>query len=93
MTVNVCKVRVTIESYTNSDFAISQLFLNDPSMTPVATFHRKHRGIFSDKRPASLEVFPPGEHMVDLILITFIYMEKLRKDSENSRKSHGGGGS
>jgi hypothetical protein len=70
---------------------VCKLFLNDASTTPVATFHTKNWGIFSEKRPAFLEIFPPGEHMVELILITFIYMEKLRKDRERSR-SHGGGG-
>ncbi|KAF9009728.1 hypothetical protein BDQ17DRAFT_1235777 [Cyathus striatus] len=56
------------------------LFLNDDSKTPVAHFHHKHYGIFRKKRPASLEIFPAGEHMMDLILVTFIYIEKLRVD-------------
>ncbi|KAF9009733.1 hypothetical protein BDQ17DRAFT_1406716 [Cyathus striatus] len=60
----------------------AELFLNDDSKTPVAHFHHKHYGIFRKKRPASLEIFPAGEHMMDLILVTFIYIEKLRVDLE-----------
>ncbi|KAF8801977.1 hypothetical protein BYT27DRAFT_7197424 [Phlegmacium glaucopus] len=45
-----------------------------------------------DARPASLEISPQGQHMVDLIVVTFIFVEKLRTDRERHSRSHGGGG-
>ncbi|KAF9023917.1 hypothetical protein BDZ89DRAFT_146397 [Hymenopellis radicata] len=49
--------------------------------TPVAKFHRKHSRLFTKKRKAYLEVFPAGEHIVDAILVTFIYIETARRGS------------
>ncbi|KAF9522245.1 hypothetical protein CPB83DRAFT_732820, partial [Crepidotus variabilis] len=54
-----------------------RLFLKDTELL-VATFHRKHLGILSKARAASVEIFPQGQHMVDDIVTTFIYMERLR---------------
>lgn len=69
-----------------------QLFLNDSSNTPVAVFHRRRLGIFRERRPASLEIFPEGQRIIDLILVTFIYVEKLRDEREKAaQSSHGGG--
>ncbi|KAF8894852.1 hypothetical protein BD779DRAFT_867293 [Infundibulicybe gibba] len=68
----------------------STLVTNDKAKTRVARFHRKHY-IFN-RRPASLEIYPGGEEIMDTILVTFIYVEKIRKDAENaSKRSHGGG--
>ncbi|TFK64518.1 hypothetical protein BDN72DRAFT_901481 [Pluteus cervinus] len=53
------------------------LVLNDAARTFVAKLHIKHYGIFHKARPAFLEISPLGMHMVDLILITFVYIEKL----------------
>jgi len=76
-----------------SNLYISQLFLNDPSETPVAVFHCKQRqGFFTQERPASVEIFRQGERMIDLILITLLYVEKLRQDKERSRGGGDGGG-
>ena len=36
-----------------------------------------------EARPPSLEIFPEGEHMVDLIVVTFVYIEKLRTDRDD----------
>jgi len=60
----------------------SELVANDEKRTPVAVFHRKNLGIIGEARTASLEIFPVGEHIVDMILITFIHIEKKRKDRE-----------
>ncbi|TFK64517.1 hypothetical protein BDN72DRAFT_901480 [Pluteus cervinus] len=67
----------------------SSLVLNDEARTPVAKFHLKHYGIFHKARPAFLEILPLGMHMVDLILITFVYIENLkaRKDYEQASNS------
>lgn len=60
----------------------SQLILNstynDPNPTIIAKYHKKKYGVLSDeRRDAYLEIRPEGEHMVDLILVTFIFAEKL----------------
>jgi len=64
----------------------SQLFVNDPAKTPVAFFHRRHFGIIGKARPASLEIFEAGKEMVDFIVVTGVYMEKLRKDKERAAR-------
>ena len=35
-------------------------------------------GIIGDARPSSFEILPEGQHMVDLIFVTFIFVERLR---------------
>ena len=52
----------------------------------VAVYHRRRLGVVTDARSASLEIFAEGEHMIDLIVVTFLYIEKLRKDRENQAK-------
>lgn len=47
----------------------------------MASYHRQKIGFIGDPRPASLEIFPQGLHMVDLIVVTFIFVEKLLEDS------------
>ncbi|KAF9463414.1 hypothetical protein BDZ94DRAFT_1258736 [Collybia nuda] len=63
-----------------------QLIVNDDSKTPVAEFHRGSLGIIGKARPASLEIFEAGEHMIETILVTFIYIEKIRKDKERAAR-------
>lgn len=36
-----------------------------------------------ESRPAYLEIFGEGEYMMDLIVMTFVYMEKLRIEKED----------
>ncbi|KAG6819714.1 hypothetical protein H0H93_009330 [Arthromyces matolae] len=62
----------------------SKLITNDASKTLVAKFHRRSYGIIGKAHPASLEIFQEGEHMIQEILMTFIYIEKIRQDSENA---------
>jgi hypothetical protein len=57
--------------------------MGDGSDRRVASYHRRR---FNDARPTSLEILPEGEHMVDLILVTFVYVEKVRKDRENQER-------
>ncbi|KAF5342259.1 hypothetical protein D9611_002134 [Ephemerocybe angulata] len=63
-----------------------ELYLNDEEKTLVAKFHREHSGFLgiNEKCPPSLEVFggPHPEALVDMIVITFVYMEKNRADRE-----------
>ncbi|KAF8162645.1 hypothetical protein B0H34DRAFT_692352 [Crassisporium funariophilum] len=68
--------------------AVCKLFVNDATQTPVACFHRS-KGLFNNARPASLEILAEGEHMVDLIVVTFLYMEKMRDQRERSEQMRG----
>lgn len=58
------------------------LFLNSTPKILVAKFHRRHR---RPPRQASFEILEEGVHMVDFIVMGFVYMELLRK--ERDRKS------
>ena len=64
----------------------SQLFVNNSAKTPVAFYHRRQLGIIGEARPASLEIFEAGKEMIDLIVVTGVYMEKLRKDKERAAR-------
>jgi len=56
---------------------------NDRSRTTVAQGYRSDVGLIAGKpRQARLEIFPGFEHLVDVILVTFVYAEKVRKDRE-----------
>ncbi|KAG2365611.1 hypothetical protein BDR07DRAFT_1607358 [Suillus spraguei] len=48
----------------------------------VARFHRASLGITERKHKAMLEVSPEVAHMMDTVIMTFIYVEKLRRDKE-----------
>ncbi|KAK7442480.1 hypothetical protein VKT23_016077 [Stygiomarasmius scandens] len=71
---------------------VPSLRTNDADKTPVAYFHRRKLGIFSKSEPAYLEIYPAGEHMVNEIVTTFVYIEKIRKEKERAARSNGGGG-
>ncbi|TEB19959.1 hypothetical protein FA13DRAFT_1645677 [Coprinellus micaceus] len=76
-------------------YAKPVLYLNDDTSTPVAKFHQQDIiSITPRARRAALEIFPAGEHMVDLIVVTLVYIEKLRRNREGAAKSgrRGGGG-
>ncbi|KAF5345048.1 hypothetical protein D9758_010441 [Tetrapyrgos nigripes] len=66
---------------------VPSLRTNDASKTPIAQFHRRRLGLFSKKAPAYLEIYPQGEHMVDEIFTTFIYIEKIRKEKERAARN------
>ncbi|KAJ7102846.1 hypothetical protein C8R44DRAFT_808636 [Mycena epipterygia] len=56
----------------------SRLKVNDASATLVAEYRAHSLGLLSKAGNASLQIFPPFEHMIDEIMVTFIYIEKLR---------------
>ncbi|KAF9026051.1 hypothetical protein BDZ89DRAFT_1067889 [Hymenopellis radicata] len=64
-----------------------KLITNDDSHTPVALYHRRRFGLFRAKRQAYLEVLPQAEHMLDTVVITFVYVEKIRRQKEDAAKS------
>ncbi|EGN95739.1 hypothetical protein SERLA73DRAFT_186926 [Serpula lacrymans var. lacrymans S7.3] len=51
---------------------------------PVARFHKRSLGVIGQSHPPYLEIYPAGEHIVDAIVLTFIYVEKLRKDGQRA---------
>jgi hypothetical protein len=61
----------------------TQLEIKDSAKERIATFHERRFGIFSGRpqRPY-LEIADRGMHFVDQIVLTFMYMEKLRKEQE-----------
>jgi len=64
-----------------------KLVLNDGSNMVVARGHRSNVGlVFGKPRQARLEIFPNFEHLVDIILVTYVLTEKIRKDSEKNRR-------
>lgn len=58
--------------------------MNDPAKTPVARFYCTMIG---NPRPASLEIRPAGKDMIDLIVVTGVYMEKKRSE-RNERAAY-----
>ena len=65
--------------------------MNDSAKTPVARFHRRQCGIISNSSnslPANtLEIYEAGKDMVDLIVVTGVYIEKLRREREKASES------
>ncbi|OAX34858.1 hypothetical protein K503DRAFT_697927 [Rhizopogon vinicolor AM-OR11-026] len=60
-----------------------RLSQNNESQTELARSHRATLGIIGKKRKATLEVSPEVAHsMMDTVIMTFIYVEKLRMDME-----------
>ncbi|KXN82686.1 hypothetical protein AN958_02251 [Leucoagaricus sp. SymC.cos] len=60
---------------------------NDGSKFEVVEFRESKHGYFSTARPASLEIHPSVEHILDEIILTFIYCHKLRKDDKETREA------
>ncbi|KAJ2934597.1 hypothetical protein H1R20_g2497, partial [Candolleomyces eurysporus] len=66
-----------------------ELYLNDGDKRLVAKFHREHSGFFSTREacPASLEFFgQPTPELIDMIVITFVHLEKRRAEDEEFEK-------
>ncbi|KAK7000727.1 hypothetical protein R3P38DRAFT_2797034 [Favolaschia claudopus] len=64
----------------------TKLKLNDGSDTPVAEYRCKSVGLISKARDPYLEIYPEFEHMVDEILITFVYVERLRSNRNDGNQ-------
>ncbi|KAJ7765709.1 hypothetical protein B0H16DRAFT_1413193 [Mycena metata] len=63
----------------------SELKLNGSGEIRAAIYRHKTLGLFSRPRKASIEIFPPFEDMLDEIMVTFVYIEQLRKTREHLR--------
>ncbi|KAF4607624.1 hypothetical protein EYR38_001696 [Pleurotus pulmonarius] len=59
------------------------LYKNDGSRQLVAEYHRSWLGMFGD---SWLEIYPSGAHMTDIIVITFVYAEKIWRDRKRARR-------
>jgi len=55
---------------------------DDGTRTEVARYHRGSLGIVGRKQKPRLEIDPDVEHMLDLIVLTFVYVEKIRMDKD-----------
>lgn len=63
-------------------FKFVRLSRDDATRQELARFHRRRLGIIGSKRDPSLDVDPSLMHMLDTVVLTFIYVEKLRMDKE-----------
>ncbi|KAF8352176.1 hypothetical protein F5887DRAFT_912733 [Amanita rubescens] len=63
---------------------VPELVRRDEARTPVARFHRRRLFGKARRAPESLEIFSEGMHMVDFILVTFVYIQKIRNDKERA---------
>ncbi|PPQ88141.1 hypothetical protein CVT25_004897 [Psilocybe cyanescens] len=72
--------------------SISELFLQNTDFSEkkgkahvpflIARYYSPRHSVHHEKIPASLEIFKAGEHMTELILITFIYIEEMRRQRQ-----------
>ncbi|KAH7909212.1 hypothetical protein BJ138DRAFT_1115166 [Hygrophoropsis aurantiaca] len=60
------------------------LYLDDGSKpkTEVAKYHKRGFGIIGKKHDPYLDVFSEGKGILDTLILTFIYVEKLQMDGE-----------
>jgi len=53
---------------------------DDGEEAVLAKFLDKKLGIIGPASPASLEIFPAGDEIMDYIFVMFLYVEKVRRD-------------
>ncbi|KAF8192407.1 hypothetical protein K438DRAFT_2135653 [Mycena galopus ATCC 62051] len=85
---NTKEYKWILGAYTSeASHAPYHLKLNDDSETMVAKYRHKKLGHFWAEGPdkCSLEVSPGFKHMLDEILVTFVYIEQLRKSRDGSQ--------
>ena len=56
-----------------------KLVSNDSSNTVVARGHRRSIGLIGKPRQAHLEILPNFDHLADVILATYILVERMRE--------------
>ncbi|KAI6012971.1 hypothetical protein EDC04DRAFT_2579717 [Pisolithus marmoratus] len=64
------------------------VYVYDETRQEVARLYRRKLGIIGAKRDPYLEVNEELAHMLDMVVLTFIYVEKLRMDEEEAAKYH-----
>ena len=73
-------------------FVVSQLSLDDASRTEIAHYHRATPGLIVKGKSACLDIAPQAEHMLDLVILTFIYVDNLWMDKEKLQPKGASGG-
>ena len=63
-----------------------QLSRDDETGQELARSHRRSYGIIGSKQDPYLEIHPDLGHILDMVVLTFIYVEKLRMDVEGGAK-------
>jgi len=63
-----------------------QLSKDDETGQELARSHRRSYGIIGSKRDPYLEIHPDLGNILDMVILTFIYVEKLRMDDEDAAK-------
>ncbi|KAF9070686.1 hypothetical protein BDP27DRAFT_1323246 [Rhodocollybia butyracea] len=63
---------------------LTELTSNDDPRTPIATYYRDTA--LTKVENGYLEIFPEGQHMADEIFVTFIYVERLRTNTERAQR-------
>ena len=82
------KVRVFFTSPVPSTLNCgTKLVTTDEKKTVIAEFHRAR--YFKKKQKARLEVRPAGMHMLDHIILTFVFAETRRREREAAAKCAG----
>ncbi|KAF8162683.1 hypothetical protein B0H34DRAFT_671857 [Crassisporium funariophilum] len=61
-----------------------RLFLDGQQKILVAQHHHRHLGVAHDNSPISFEVLPNGEHILDFLFLTYLFVENLQEQ----RKKH-----
>ncbi|KAF8128217.1 hypothetical protein EV363DRAFT_1170817 [Boletus edulis] len=51
----------------------------------LVKFHGRNLGIRKPSHPPFLEIAPEVAHMIDHIIVTYMYMERLRRDVEDEK--------
>ncbi|KIJ59423.1 hypothetical protein HYDPIDRAFT_44011 [Hydnomerulius pinastri MD-312] len=54
---------------------------------PLVKYHKRNLGIRKPSHPPYLDVSSAVTHMMDHIVVTYIYMERLRQDTEDERRN------
>ena len=63
-----------------------QLSSDDETGQELARSHRRSYGIIGSRQDPYLEIHPDLGHILDVVILTFIYVEKLRMDDEDAAK-------
>jgi len=54
----------------------------------LVRFHKKNLGILKESHPAYLDVSPEVVPMLDYVILTFVYVESLRREREGRRRNN-----
>ncbi|KAI6014649.1 hypothetical protein EDC04DRAFT_2578696 [Pisolithus marmoratus] len=93
MDFKIVRVRTCLNDFLYSSALTcpgTQLSRNDATRQELARSHRRRLGIIGPRRDPSLDVDPGLMNILDTIILTFVYVEKLRRDKEEQAKQSSG---